>query len=74
MRIEIKCPHCQESCFGRDSAQLTRTTKEVKCVCKNADCGHTFIAYFEVTKTLSLSAKPHPDVNIPLSKRLQNLN
>ncbi len=71
MRVDIPCPHCQTSCTGRHSAQLTRLTKEVKCICQNPDCGHTFKIFIEAVLTLSPSAMPHPEINLPHSKRTQ---
>jgi len=73
MRVNILCPHCEWSCTGRHSEQLTRVTKEIKVICTNPDCGHTVKMMIEAVKTLSPSAIPHPDVHLPLSKRAEKL-
>jgi hypothetical protein len=49
---------------------MTRTTRELKLICKNPHCGHTWVAYLSAVRTLSESATPDPSVNLPFTKGL----
>lgn len=60
------CPHCGEKTVARTSDQVSRLSKETKCVCQNPDCGHTFVTVTQVVRTISPSACPHPDVSLPI--------
>ncbi|ONN68635.1 ogr/Delta-like zinc finger family protein [Herbaspirillum sp. VT-16-41] len=43
--------------------------KEITYRCQNVDCGHTFVATLEISRTVSLSAMPNPEVSLPISPR-----
>lgn len=66
----VPCPHCLEESYIRDSEQITRTTRELKLICKNPHCGHTWVAHLSATRTLSESAMPDPSVRLPIVKGL----
>lgn len=60
------CPHCGEKTVARSSDQVSRLSKETRCVCQNPECGHTFVTVTQVVRSISPSACPHPDVNLPI--------
>lgn len=66
--MTMPCPHCQHVAYIRTSAQITPLLRELRYACRNDACGHTFVAYTEVSYTTSPSACPSPAINLPLSK------
>ncbi len=40
-------------------------------MCSNLYCGHTFVSYEQIVRTLSPAAVPAPGVHIPFSPRKQ---
>ena len=71
MRVTIKCPHCTSRARAVKSREMTVTMREVTYQCTNVLCGHTYVAGLEVMRTLSPSAMPNPQVNIPLSPHVE---
>jgi len=69
--MKTYCPHCKSLCTTRDTRQLSDLYREVTFVCKNSDCGHVFVTSVEPVRTLSPSAMPDPNVNLPLSENLK---
>jgi len=69
----VPCPHCEADSFIRDSEQMTRTVREMKLICKNPHCGHTWLAYLTAERTLSPSAIPHPEVDLQVSQKSLDL-
>ncbi|MYM70508.1 transcriptional regulator [Pseudoduganella sp. FT55W] len=67
MRISIPCPHCDARATARSSRQLSKTLREIYYQCTDVECGHTFVASLEATRTLSPSSKPRTEVRLPLS-------
>lgn len=69
MRIVIRCPHCESRAIARSSQQLSVTLREITYQCQDVHCGHTYVATLEVVRTLSPSAKPNMEINLPVLKR-----
>lgn len=67
----LPCPHCEWPSTIRTSAQLSRLMREFVFCCTNPECGHTFVATLEVSRTLSPSATPDPSVSLPLSTHVR---
>lgn len=67
----IPCPHCECPATIRRSNQVTNLTREYAFACTNFECGHTFSATMEITRTLSPSATPNPTVRLPLSTHVR---
>jgi len=67
----ITCPHCGCRTIVRDSVQVSPTYREVRLNCDNDDCGHTMLAGISIIRTLRPSARPNPEVSLPLAN--QNL-
>lgn len=53
----------------RSSKTLTPLYRELRFQCTNVEgddpCGHTFIASFEITRTIVPSARPNPRIRLP---------
>lgn len=69
--IVMECPHCLTRSYVRSSSPMTRTSRELVLVCKNHECGHSFVAILEVNRTISPSAVPDPKVVIPFSRHIR---
>lgn len=65
----MRCAHCDSSATIRTSRQMTPTCRELYFQCQNIECGHTFSAVLEVTRTIVPSQTPNPAVYIPQSTR-----
>lgn len=66
------CPHCKSTASVRTSTQLSPLYREATYVCRNSHCGHVFVVGLEAVRTLSPSAMPDPDVDIPLSRHIRH--
>lgn len=66
-RACFKCPHCGAGSTVRTSYLVTGLIRESFHVCTNPVCGHTFVSLAEIVRTLSPSAMPRPDVDLPVS-------
>ena len=62
----MSCPHCEGPARIRQSRTFTALFRELKYICLDADCGHTFRAELQITHTISPSARPNPGVRLPL--------
>lgn len=69
----LRCPHCQTRSQIRTSVQVSPVLREMVVVCQDAECGHTFVVHAEAARTLSPSAKPDPDVHLPISDKTRAL-
>lgn len=65
------CPHCKHNARIRKSEQMTPVYREVTLICTNEHCGHVFVCALEAIRTLSPSAVPDPEVNLPMSKHVR---
>lgn len=70
----IRCPHCETRSQVRTSQQETKTMRVLICQCTNAFCGHTFVASLEAIRTISPSAIPDPEVDLPSSGYARSLH
>lgn len=61
----IQCPHCNADAIIRTSEQQTPLHKDIYLICSNADCGHTWKAQISAVHSLSPSAIPNPEINLP---------
>lgn len=66
----IKCPHCGDRSIVRTSEQLTSTVRELRLVCTNDDCNASFLAQLSVIRMIRPSARPNPEVSIPLGRAI----
>lgn len=69
--MSMPCPHCKQTALIRTSQQISPLLRELRYACRNDDCGHTFVAYTEVSYTTSPSAQPDPAINLPFSKHVK---
>lgn len=63
---KFECPHCGERCNIRTSRPQSRITRELHFQCRDIECGHTFVCHLEAVRTISPSAKPNPDIFLPI--------
>ncbi|MEJ1436553.1 MAG: ogr/Delta-like zinc finger family protein [Candidatus Sedimenticola sp. (ex Thyasira tokunagai)] len=68
--MQTKCPHCGEKAIIRDSWVLSDTCRKIKAQCQDPDCGFVGQATISFDTTISPSAKPNPQVNLPLSRHV----
>lgn len=73
MSMMFRCPHCHARSQIRNSREVSPLLRELLMACLDAECGHTYIVHSEAVRTLSPSAKPDPDVHLPISDRTRNL-
>lgn len=64
----IVCPHCKSRSIVRDSVQVDDLTRDLRYMCDNDDCGHTFVAMLAIIRTVRPSAKPNPSVILPIGE------
>jgi hypothetical protein len=69
----INCPHCGGRAIVRHSIPETNLSRELRFRCDDDSCGHTFVAQLVIIRTLVPSARPNPEVHLPLcNPRLQH--
>jgi len=64
----IACPHCKSRSIARGSVELDLLTRELRFMCDNADCGHTFVAQLAIYRTVRPSMIPNPAVVLPFGE------
>jgi hypothetical protein len=62
----FSCPHCDGPARVRQSRDAGRTFRELLYACQDVTCGFTFRCELVATHTISPSARPDPDVKLPL--------
>lgn len=65
-----RCPHCKTTARARTSTELSLMYREITYVCNNLECGHVWVCGLEPRRTLSPSAIPDPEIDIPLSRHV----
>ena len=65
------CPHCRTLARTIKSRPMGALMKESTYRCRNPYCGHVFVCTVEVSRTLSPSGIPDPEINIPLSPHIR---
>lgn len=73
MRMMFLCPHCRTKALIRSSRELSPLLRELMMVCQDAECGHTFVVHAEVARTVSPSAKPDPEVFLPINEKTRDM-
>ena len=68
------CPHCKAYAVSVKSRLMGALMKETTYRCTNLACGHIFVCTVEVSRTLSPSGMPDPEVNIPFSQHIRQLH
>ncbi|RMB26230.1 Ogr/Delta-like zinc finger protein [Sphingomonas sp. PP-F2F-G114-C0414] len=63
-----ECPHCLTRAIAYDSVKLDVFTREIRYVCQDADCLHTFVAQLGIFRTVRPSMKPNPAIEAVLPK------
>jgi hypothetical protein len=63
-----ECPHCRTRAIAYDSVKLDVFTREIRFVCQDADCGHTFVGQLSIFRTVRPSMKPNPAIVLPLGQ------
>jgi len=67
--ISMKCPHCKALSELHEFLESSPLLHAIRYRCTDIECGHTFEAKLEISRTLSPSGKPNPAVHIPMSDR-----
>ena len=67
----MRCPHCGSRASIQASREQSTLVRSLVFSCKNYECGHVFTALLAVELTLSPSAIPKADINIPLSSHIR---
>lgn len=69
--LKLSCPHCESIMRIRSSELLSPLYRRFYLHCENAEsCGFRCTAGLELTKTLSPSLYPNPEVEkLPLARR-----
>lgn len=70
-QLRMRCPHCGQMAFVRNSVELSPLLKELYFVCRNLECGHIFVARLEPCRTVSPSAIPNPEISLPFSAHVR---
>lgn len=67
--MRILCPHCGTVALIRDSHKITDLTRELRVICLDPECAHTWKVHVSAVLTLAPSMKPKKGVFIPLSTK-----
>ena len=67
------CPHCGVSAGIYGSRQVTRTYKQFYLVCRNPECGFSWLAEVTVVHGITPSAIPNPSIHIPMGPTFAQL-
>lgn len=64
----MRCPHCGERAFARNSGKTTETYREIYYHCRALlTCGHVFVVGMEILRTIRPSAMPNPEIRLPIT-------
>lgn len=69
--LRLSCPHCGEFARVRKSQMLTPIYREALVECQSAECGWRGTLSLEMTKTLTPSQQPNPEIRLPVASRLR---
>ncbi|WP_019833795.1 ogr/Delta-like zinc finger family protein [Sphingomonas sp. PR090111-T3T-6A] len=70
-RLRSRCPHCRSTARLEDRKTIEPVYDELYFQCTNILCGHTWKAGLCFVHTISPSAMPRADLNLPLSPRVK---
>lgn len=62
--MRVTCPHCDSKATIRTSKAITETSREIRAICNNPECGFSFVAHYQIDYALSQSAIPKPGLMI----------
>ena len=71
--LGMNCPHCKTWSTVRSSEPLSPLVRAVFFQCRQLHCGHTWKAHLEAVHTITPSAVPDPNIDLPLSSRSEHL-
>ena len=63
----MRCPHCNSRALVRSSKEDGPMIRDIRFVCDNDECGHTFLAQLAIVRTIRPSACPNPEVRLPFA-------
>lgn len=66
----MQCPHCKQRAIARSSKHMSPVFREITFTCRNLQCGHVYVAGLEALRTLSPSAAPDPEIDIPFARNV----
>jgi len=59
--VLVRCNRCGSAAVIDSSKEISDSLKQLYCMCKNVECGHTFVVSMEFSHTLSPSALDMPE-------------
>lgn len=59
--VLVRCNRCGSAAVIDSSKEISDSIKHLYCMCKNVECGHTFVVAMEFSHTLSPSALDMPE-------------
>jgi hypothetical protein len=60
-QVIVRCNRCGSPAVIDSSKEISDVAKHLYCMCKNVECGHTFVVIMEFSHTLSPSALDLPE-------------
>ena len=60
-QVLVRCNRCGSAAVIDSSKEISDVAKHLYCMCKNVECGHTFVVIMEFSHTLSPSALDLPE-------------
>ncbi|MEG3089746.1 ogr/Delta-like zinc finger family protein [Sphingomonas sp. PB4P5] len=61
----IECPHCKSRAIVRGSSEVCPMVRELRFMCTNDDCQHTYVGQLSVIYTIHASHCPNPAIRLP---------
>ncbi|UZP68732.1 ogr/Delta-like zinc finger family protein [Desulfovibrio mangrovi] len=59
--VLVRCNRCGSAAAIDSSKEISDVVKHLYCMCRNVECGHTFVVSMEFSHTLSPSALDLPE-------------
>lgn len=71
--MRVTCIRCKGPALIRTSREMSETLRQLYCICRDPECGHTFVMDLSFSHTLSPSALDLPErVRRDLQGKSQN--
>lgn len=67
--MRVTCIRCKGPALIRTSREMSETLRQLYCICRDPECGHTFVMDLSFSHTLSPSALDLPE---QLRARMRN--
>lgn len=64
----FSCPECGGGVTCRTSEQITRTVREARMLCNDADCGAAFVVQIIAVRLVVRGLRPNPALHLPIGK------